>query len=84
MMQKTLLFYILLVICFYMSYSQTNNEDNIVNYNDIERYIYSPNQDKTTSKELYRKLTELSKKNDARAFYYLGLLQKEGIGKKLI
>ncbi|MFD2588427.1 tetratricopeptide repeat protein [Croceitalea marina] len=81
-MTKKILFLVITFSLIHLCHGQNNKEKIPEIYNNIESYIYGANQKKSKSKEFYNKLLELSKNEDDMAYYYLGLLQKKGIGKK--
>ncbi|MEO0571999.1 MAG: T9SS type A sorting domain-containing protein [Bacteroidota bacterium] len=49
-------------------------------FEKVDRYIYSPNHEKKRSKDYFKRLKEMSETGNQKAYYFLGLYQKEGIG----
>ncbi|MEO1485703.1 MAG: hypothetical protein AAFU57_08150 [Bacteroidota bacterium] len=78
-MKKNYIFYCLLVL--FISSAQAQEVPEFF-FEKVESYIYSPNHEKKMSKEFFKELKGLSEAGNSKAYYYLGLYQKEGIGTK--
>lgn len=49
-------------------------------FREVENYLYSPQQNRKESKALYKEVKSVAETGNADAMYYLGMLQKDGIG----
>ncbi|MEM9884393.1 MAG: hypothetical protein AAF849_00760 [Bacteroidota bacterium] len=81
-MRKLITSFFILMGCTMVCYGQEQSMENKILFEIIENYIYSPIQDRKTSKEYYSKVKALADKDNPEAHYYLGLLQKDGLGIK--
>lgn len=64
------------------SYGQEIYSEEQFLFHEIENYMHSPNQDRKKSKEYLSKVKTFSEIGSHEALYYLGMLQKNGIGTK--
>ncbi|UII77764.1 SEL1-like repeat protein [Flagellimonas sp. HMM57] len=81
-MNKVITLSFLLMATFWVS----AQEDNIAAeylFDDIEAYLYSPNHERKKSREYFTNVKVLAESQNHEALYYLGMLQKEGIGTKV-
>jgi len=62
--------------------SQEANSNNTELYLEIERYLYNPDQTKKKSKKYFSETKAIAETGDSEAYYYMGLLQKDGVGTK--
>ncbi|UOY06040.1 hypothetical protein L0P88_19200 [Muricauda sp. SCSIO 64092] len=81
-MKKTFTLLGLLIGSLYVGYAQEDSSNQEYPFNDIENYLYSPNQERKKSKEYFTEVKSLADSGNPEALYYLGMLQKDGIGTK--
>ena len=81
-MQRTTTFLLMLLMLFQHNgiVAQEDTSDGRYLFEEIDAYLYSPNHTKKRSKKYFSDTKALAEKDDAEAYYYLGLLQKDGLG----
>ncbi|UJH66293.1 hypothetical protein [Allomuricauda sp. SCSIO 65647] len=83
-MKKTMTFPILLFVM--LGTIRTSAQEKMYQesylFDDVEAYLYSPDQERKKSRKFFVALKELAKKQNSTALFYLGMLQKEGLGTK--
>mgnify|MGYP001793281884 FL=1 len=81
-MRKSTTFSFLLLVLFQLTgtLAQEDTERHEELFREVENYLYSPQQNRKESKSLYKEVKSVAETGNADAMYYLGMLQKDGIG----
>jgi len=79
-MRNNYLFYV--SVCFLVTSVFAQQEEKAVTelLDEVEWYLYSPEQNRKQSKALFKEVKSVAETGNADAMYYLGMLQKDGIG----
>lgn len=62
--------------------AQEKTYDESYLFDDVEAYLYSPDQERKKSRKFFVALKALAEEQNDTALYYLGMFQKDGLGTK--